>query len=606
MTPTASASREQLNRILASKTFRNADRLSKLLAYLVDAALAQTNEPLKEYSIALDVFDRPASFDPHSESVVRIAARQLRFKLRDYYDTEGRADPVRIDLPKGRYVPEFVAVEALAQSRWPWRWWRWAAAALAILSVAGATVYLVKRLRPAPITTVAVLPFDNLSAAPEDAYVCQGFVDELTTALANVETLRVVARTSAARLKESADLGAEARQARVSAVVEGSMRKTGEQYRITAQLISTADGYHRWSRTFVEDVGGIPAVTDAVARGIAETLRPGSKAPPHTTESSDLEARRLYWKGRYLRRQRGAEAVSQAVEAFRGAVQRDPRFAAGWTALAEACNTAAFHQLDGFAAGEAARQARDAARRALELDGAQAGAYGTLAAVSFFNDWDWPAAEGNFRRALALNPSDAKDRYWYALGLLSQGRVDEALTQARQARDLDPLSFTVSNDLAVVLYCARRYDEAMRLAREALATDATYFPAHALLGCCYAARKAYGEASREFEQALRGSDRYSYLVGRLGHAYALAGRTAEARKLLDELLQRGDAPTLSYVHVAYIYAGLGQTQPTLAALEKAFQRRDGDTSFLAVEPLFDGLRREPRFRALVARLRGGR
>jgi len=608
MGPTPAAVREQLGRITASATFRNADRASRLLSFLVEENLKDPSVSLKEYRVAVDLFARPESFDPKSDSIVRTAARELRFKLRDFYESEGAGDPILIDLPKGSYVPSYALRQRQAgASGKRLRRLFFAAAVVATAALAGAVLHMLSLAQRETPVTVAVLPFDTLSDAQEDNYMCQGLVDEVTTALANVEGLRVIARTSAAKLKDAPDPVAAARQLKISAVLEGSLRRSGDTYRVSAQLIRTSDGYHQWSRTFVEPGASLPAISTAAAVEIAGALlprAPARKANPATTVPA--KAREQYWRGRYLRRQRPVAAVRQAADAFQSAVESDPKFAAGWAALAEAWSTIAFHQMEAPGSQQAIAKSREAAARAIDLDPSNEEGHRVRAAIHFFHDWDWPAAERDFRRALRLNPSNHRTHYWYALGLLSQERIDEAVAQARMARDLDPLSFTVSNDLGVVYYCARRYDEAVQLARNALATDPNYLAAHALLGCCYSAKRDYAAAIREFETALAGEERFSYLLGRLGHALAASGRRREARAILSKLLERQDSPTLSWVHVAYVYAGLNDTSEALDALEKAIQRRDGDVSFLPVEPLFDPLRSNGNFVRLVQMVNGRR
>ena len=596
-----------MERVLASEAFKNAERLKRFLRFVVEEAVREPDGLLKEHRVAMQVFDRPESFDPRVDSVVRIAARQLRFKLRDYYETEGREDTLRIELPKGSYMPVFTVREpAPAAPPPPGRHLRrWALAAAGTLLVAG-SVYLLIRPRPAgppPVTAVAVLPFKTLGSDPELQHLSEGVVDELAGALSKTPSLRVLARTSASRFEGAQDVTAIGRQAHVGAVVEGSVRRDGGGVRISAQLIGTADGYHLWSQTQTVPAERIPEAVQSLAEAMSGALL-GPRASTATAPPArpiEPEALRLYWKGRYLRRQRSVEAMRESAQCFQSAVGRDPKFAAAWAALAEVHSTMSFHQVAGESPKDSIAKARAALEMAMQADGTVAEAYGIRGFIRFFHDWDWNGAEQDFRRALALNASYAKAHLWYSLLLQARNRPAEALKESRAARELDPLSYVVSVDLGVALYTARKYDESIRFARQTLLTDPTYTPAHALLGLCYAAKGAYAESIAELETAARGSERYSYLVGRMGYAHARLGRRREAQKLIEELTRSSDPGGVSLVHVAYIYTGLDQKSRALDLLEQACPRRDADACFLGVEPLFDPLRSEPRFAALLTR-----
>ncbi len=619
--------RAHLERLLASGSFRHAGRLSRFLRFVAERTLDGRGGDLKEYLIGVEVFDRPASFDPRTDSVVRVEARRLRAKLRDYYDAEGRDDPVGIELPKGTYAPSFSHRLTAAPSSGEFREAEKAApgeraargtprsrrallaAALVLCAVAAIAVTAIWGLPWAsapPFSTIAVLPFDSLSSDQNDAFFSDGLLDEVTTALAKVDGLRVVARNSASQFRRGQDVSAMGRRLKATAVLEGSVRRDGARLRVTAQLINTSNGYHLWSETFERDVGDVFAVQDDISDAITTAVsaklssrpsRPRSRPAPVSAEAQGLVAR-----GRYFRRERNLQGIDRAIEAFQRATSSDPAYARAYAALAEALMTKAFHEI--APQPDLIGKARAAASEALRLDATMAEAHGTLGAIGFFHDWDWPAAERAFRRALEINPSYAEAHQWYALGLVAHRRLDEGVAQSQLALELDPLSYAVSNDLAVRLYCARRFGESIAQARAALEADPKFFPAHAIIGSALAAQGRYREAVVELETALAVSDEpYSYLRGRLAHAYALAGRREDAVNVVAQMEALGQAGSVSPVHLAYAYTALGDHPHALELLEQAARLRDGDVVFIGVDPIFDPLAPDPRFRAILDRLR---
>jgi tetratricopeptide (TPR) repeat protein len=243
-----------------------------------------------------------------------------------------------------------------------------------------------------------------------------------------------------------------------------------------------------------------------------------------------------------------------------------------------------------------------AATRALELDDALADAYAALARVQAFYDWDWTAAEKNFQHALELNPSSAGTHVWYAMALLPQRRFVEALVQAQQGRELDPVAFIVSNPQGVVYYCSGQYDHAMGYAREVLKIDPSFSPAHALIGMAYDGQQRYAEAIAEYQTGLRLAPAHSFMTGRLGHAYAVSGNIEESSKLLEELLAKRDPSVYSDLHIAYIYVGIGDRERVFQQLQKAYERRDPDLPYINADPIMRPLRQDPRFVAMLKKV----
>lgn len=611
--------RSELKKVTASADFQRSPQLQRFLYFIVEEALAGRGDRLKEYVLGVEVFGRPASYDPRLDSLVRVEAHRLRATLEEYYREEGNGDSVSIYLPKGSYVPSFqfrnhaapLSVPPVSPiTAWLSRW-KWLVVGIALAAVAiGGTIYRLTRARLAPaarVLTVAVLPFQNLSSDPDSEFFCFGLMDEITTDLAKAQDLRVIARTSAQRFQRGDDISTIARQLKVDAIVEGSVRKYDNRVRITAQLINTRDALHIWSETYERPGSDLLRVQEetalAVARAVARRLDiRGTEKLGRVAPAANSEARELYWKGSYFRSQRGRENLNKGREYFEQAVQKDAQFAAAYSALADVDASLGYESNGGPVTSEFMSGSRHNAVRALELDDTLAEAYGALGAVQSFYDWDRTAAEKSFRRALELNPSDAKARLWYALALLPQRRFEEALAQAQQARELDPLSYTVSSQLGVAYYCSGHYDRAIQYAREMLSMDPNFVPAHALLGMSYEAQQKYSEAIAEYRAGLSLAPAHSFIMGRLGHAYAMAGQRDKASKLLNNMLARRDPSNFSDLHIAYIYVGLGDRERVFQQLERAYQRRDPDLPYMNSDPMLEPLRPDPRFTQMLKKV----
>ncbi len=613
----ADSARAQLEQVLASKAFAFADRQRRFLRFIVEQELSGRGGDIKEYLLGVEVFDRAESFDPRVDALVRVEARSLRVKLREYYETEGHADPVLIELPKGHYVPVFrlrtppaAAAEAVAAPAAGWLRRHWRAgivAGLALLAGGAGVAYRLAAFRPplAPASSIAVIPFANLTGDAEYEYFADGLVDEITTALAKIEGLRVVARTSAFQFTpKGGDVRGIGQRLRVGAVLEGSIRRQGARLRVTAQLINTADGYHLWSETYERDTRDMFAVQDEITAAVSRALRlrlagdPAARAA--TRRAQDPHAQELLWRGRHWRNQLTAEGFRKSVEYYGESLKRDPEYPEVWSALADAYSVMGFHGIG--PASEMRSKAKEAARRALALDDAMADAHAALAWVLLYHDWDWPGAEREFRRALELSPGFARARMRYAFGLASRGRFEEATAQARTAIDLEPLPFLSADDLGVILYFSRRYEEAMAQSRQTPEAEPVQAPARAALLRCLVAQGRYAAAIAEFEKSPDPALRFMGVPGRLGYAYAAVGRRDQAFRLLQQLPETDGQNVDACVHRAFVYAALGEKDRAFEYLQRALQRREPELSFLAVEPLWDSLRADPRFAALKKRM----
>ncbi len=608
LAPPEDAVRVQLQRILGSHTFARSRRQQRFLEYAVESVLAGKSEALKESVLGMAVFDRGEAFDPRSDNIVRVEARRLRQRLDEYYRNEGGEDEVAIEFPTGSYVPQFSQRETPTASPVvstidpriippPTRRFRFGVflviGAAALAGIAACAFLWLHSRKP---ISIAVLPFSDFSGGDEERYHADGITEDITQALAQTRRLRVVARTSAFQFRgKSQDVREIGRRLGVSRIVEGSVQNRDGRLRISARLVNTEDGFEVWSATEETDGAGIERAERALTAGLAQAMKTSPAAtalhvPPAAAQDLVLRARYLAGRG-------GEENRRRAVELYERAAALDPEYARPRAALASILSLEAFH--DPAAAPALAPRVRAAARRAIELDGTIPESHVALARLAWCYEWDWNAAERHWLRALELNPSHAPARQSYALALASRGRFREAVAESQRAAELDPLSFAASSDLGVVLYASRQFDRATAHARRSLTLAPDALPPHFLLGVAAAAAGRYAEAISELERHAERFHRAPAVIGRLGNAYARTGRRDEAAALLAEILRGPDAPR---IYAAMIQTALGDRPAALASLEQSAARRETDFLFLGVEPVFDPLRQEPRFAALLAKL----
>jgi serine/threonine-protein kinase len=601
--------RQELQRILNSPAFADSPRLCALLTFLVDETVCGRAGELKESVIAVEVFDRPTAFDHRTDSVVRVQVHNLRGKLRAFYEADGQEHPIRIELPQGSYVPVFqsnepvvVVPETIPQSpRFSVRS-KLLAAAVVILACGLGWWFWGGRLTlrwPRANPSLAVLPFLNLTGGADSEYVADGFVEDLTTQLARLPGLRVAARTSAYQYRgKSEDVRKIGRELGVATVLEGSIRNEGAKLRVTAQLVSTQNGYHLWSNIYDRELTGVQDVESEIQRAVAEALKVPRMSRPGPRHVAPADARDAYWRGRYIRAD--FRRTHESISWFEKAAAIDPRFAEDWAALASA-HAMTMYWAEGPLEEEVAKS-RQAAQRALDLDSTIPEAFLTLALLALYHDHDWPESERMYRRALDLDPNYSGAHLNYSLGLVAYKRFDEAMEQLKLAQQLDPILVLKSNNLVVALYGARRYDEAIRVARQRLEMDPKLFAAHEVIGICEAQKGNLATAIGEYEKAVAQGGRYLPLLGNMGYALARAGRVAEARSILSELLARQDRTGGASVDLACVYTGLGEKQQAISWLRRAADEHASHVIFIGVNPIFDPLRGEPEFQALCTRL----
>ena len=586
--------RAQLERLLGAPSFKSSLRRGQLLRYLIERTLAGEADRINEYAIGIDVFEKPASFDPRIESIVRTEAGRLRQKLREYYAAEGSDDRVLVEIPLRSYKPVFVfrepEVPPLAQSKR--REWRFIALGLVVVAAALAAWLWLGRAH-APIRALVVLPFQNLSPGGADEYLSDGLTDELTNEFANWKDLRVVARTSAYQYKGRAeDVRKIGRDLNVDAVLEGSLAKHGDQVRITAQLNRAADGYHLWSQSYDTRSPDMLKVQREIAQSIAAAVRKlGGKVPNPAKHAStnDPEALDLYLRANYEYSRLNPESLARSLALFERAIRKDPGYARAYVGAAMAeMELANFVHVP-----EALKHARAALTEALKLDPDSGDAHWLLAELAEQHEWDWPAAEREFRLALEKDPR-ATTHAAYGWSLATHGRFPEAQTQCTAAENLEPLGIAPRFCQFYVYYFQLQYPQARKMLLGVLDLHPDLIYAHVLLGRIAVALKDCAEAARQFAAAgrnLPGS------AAPLAAAYTCAcrGQRDRARQYLQTAAASVPPPILYEIAVGF--ALLGDKDTTLLYLQKSRAANENQTTILA-DPAFDIVQADPRFAAL--------
>ena len=456
---------------------------------------------------------------------------------------------------------------------------------------------------PAGIRSLAVLPLESLSGDASQNYFADGMTDELITDLAQISALRVISRTSVMAYKGARKpLPQIARELNVDAMVEGTVLRSGDQVRITAQLIEASTDKHLWSQSYEGELRDTLALQNRVAGAIADQIRisltPQEQTALKNAKVVNPEAYESYLKGRYFWNKRTADGFKIALAYFNQAIEEDPKYAQAYSGLADTYVLLGDWEYGVMAPKEAYPKAKAAATRALELDNSLSDAHTSLASLGMF-DWDWQSAGKEFRRAIELNPGYATAHQWYAWHLNLLGRQREAIAEIRKAESLDPLSLIISADTADLLFVARRYDESIQQSRKTLEMDPNFAIAHFELSQTYLQKRMYSEAIAELQRAIELSGGSTTFTSNLAYAYAASERRNEAVKILNDLTSRSNGSS-DAAEIALIHAGLGEKDQAMAWLEKAFSERFIPSILL--RPGFDPLRSDPRFQNLVHRI----
>ncbi len=569
------AGRQELERILASGTFRQVDRLKRFLRFVATEALQGRGDQLKEYVIGVQVFDKNTSFDPRADPIVRVQARRLRTRLARYYRDEGADDAVVLDLPKGGYAPVFRPRDAGATAR------RSLGAALAGQN------------------TLTVLPLSDLSAGRDLDYFCQGLRQEIIHRLARLEALRIMTASPGDDAASQRDVYPSA----VAMLVTGSVRKSGDRLRTTIHLVDNATSSYLWSESIDTGCNDILAAQETVADAVVRKLEPrlldagrrrGGRRP-----AENLAARNLYVQGRYHLSQRTDEGLHKALDFFEKAIVEDPQFAPAHSGLADAHGLMAHYGVRQPAVAWA--RAASSAAAAVMLDGNSAEAHTSLAHMKATQDWDWDGAAREFLVAIGLDPGYATAHHWYAMScLVPMGRLDDALEEMRLAQSLDPVSSIVARDLAMVHTYRREFDAALEQCDQTIELNPHFSPAYWTLGVIQEQRADLDEALAAFQRAIDLAPQNPRMHAGLARTLALSGK----RKLAIAAQRRLDAVArqryVSPFEFATIRFALGQTDAGFESLQKACVDRAFDVLALKVDPRFDQVAGDPRFKAILA------
>src|SRR6201993_1372608 len=482
--------------------------------------------------------------------------------------------------------------------------WKISLFVVLLVMVSLATWKLYSWKHPSPIIrSLAVLPLESLSSDPSQDYFADGMTDELISDLGQISALRVISRTSVMGYKRARKpLPQIARELDVDAVVEGTVLRSGDQVRITAQLIEASSDKHLWSQSYEGQLRDTLALQNQVAQAIADQIRINlnsqERAALKNAQVVNPEAYESYLKGRYFWNKRTADGLKVALAYFNQAIEEDPKYAQAYSGLADTYVLLGDWEYGVLTPNEAFPKAKAAAIKALELDNTLSDAHTSLASLGMF-DWDCRSAGEEFRRAIELNPGYATAHQWYAWHLNLLGRKSEAITEMRKAESLDPLSLIVSADLADVLFVARLYDESILQSRKTLDMDPNFAVAHFELGQAYVQKRRYREAIAELQRANELSGGSTTCTSNLAYAYAESGQRDEAVKILNHSTGRSNGFS-DASEIALIYTGLGDNDQAMAWLDKAYSERFNPSILL--RPGFDSLRSDSRFQDLVHRV----
>jgi serine/threonine-protein kinase len=486
---------------------------------------------------------------------------------------------------------------------------RWAlAASLALVAIAvGTTVLWMSGVwrrpagspAPSPITSVAVLPLENLSGDPSQEFFSDGLAEELLNDLAKIPGLRVTARTSSFQFKgKSSDLRAIGQKLNVASVLEGSVRKDGRRLRIRVQLVDAREGFHLWSETYERQLDDIFAVQEDIARSVAAALKVavlGRAASANSSQTKDPEAYSAYLQGRYFYGRRGKEDLERAATYYTAAIKRDSGYAAAWAGLAEVHHRQADN---GYLPVEEGYQtARREVERALTLDEGLALAHVEMGWIKRAHDWDWEGADAAYQRALALDPGNGAALAGAAVLAFTLGRLNDAIELDTRAASLDPLSVGTHSNLGLHAYYAGRMDEATAALKKALELNPDFPIARVTLGRVLLAQAQYEAALGEME---REPDPVWHLYG-LCLAYRAAGRAKEANAALAAFIKE-HGETMAF-QIAEVFAYRGEADRAFEWLDRAFALRDGGMADIKNDPLLKSLEGDRRYTALLKRLR---
>lgn len=611
---TAAQVRAQCDRILASKGFSRSQRQSTFLKYVVEAELEGQADRLKEYTLGLEVFDKDDSFDPGIDSIVRVEASRLRSKLSEYYVGEGREDSLRIDIPKGHYVPTFQLIgtsKRKPDTQAGWKFWAGSvAAALVVIGLTLAYFLLEKeststvnyQIPPSP-NSIAVLPLRDWSRIPE-AYFSDAMTDALISALAEVDNLQVTSLTSIMRYKSTEIPIPEIGRALGAAyILEGSVFRDADRARITAQLIEADTDKHVWSRTFDRPLSDLFSVQTEVAAAVAAQISNKLVSTP-VSDSRDINpvAYEAFLKGRYYYNQFSTQGFKRGIKFFQEAIDIEPNYAEAYAGLASCHCLLAGHGLEIVSPDIAIPEARSMAEKAMSLNKELAEPYAFLGIINLKYEWNFKDAETMLSRAIELNPNLFQAYIWQSQILEAAKRHGEAIDSARQAKKLNPLSLEASLNLGWQLFQSGNLTEASAEIDKLIEFNPDFWGGHWAKGHIYNRRQSHERAIEEFKRAVELGGGHSLPLAALGYTYAIAGMPEEAQRTVSELEYLAADVYVSPLHVATVYAGLNEPDLLFEWLESAYRVRARSLPWMQVKyelkPFYD----DSRFQDLLKRI----
>ena len=635
--------REHLKEVIASRAFSGSKRAQDFLQLIVEHALAGRYDSLRERMIGAEMFGRSIDYDTANDAVVRVKATEVRKKLAQYYLEAGKKPAVRIELPIGSYVPKFQweSLETSAQSS--------AETGLPVFpegttaqetsgespeavineppSLSGGKLRTTSRVLVSvflglglsaiigyasfrgwfkdsngrtKISSIAILPLQNLSGDPGQDYFADGITEELIADLGQVSALRVISRTSAMTYKGTKKTLPEiAHELGVDAILEGSVLREHNQVRITAQLIDARTDDHIWAHNYVRDLTSVLALQGEVAQAIADEISikvtPQEQARLARARPVNSEVQDLYLQGKHLL---NAGDPQRAIDYFQEAIDKDPTYASAHAALAESYGRTG--EAGWLPYSEAFPRQKAEAVKAIELDDALPEGHAELANAVMDLSWDWTTSGKELRRALELNPNSTTVHATYAFYLERVGRLPEAITEAKRVLQLDPVSSRSFITAGILYYFAHQYDQALALLQRASALEpnppAFLFPFP--LGVIYAEKDMYGDAVAEFQKL----GNKPHALGHLGNVYARMGRITEAHGTISKLEEHVQKSGIGRYEIALVYAGLGEKDEAFTWLERSYDERDKGLTYLKIDPCMDPLRSDPRFARLLQRV----
>jgi adenylate cyclase len=566
---------EQLARIVDSPRFISSARLCRFLSHIVNRTIGGDLDSLKEFSIAMEVFERTSEYDPNIDAIVRVEARRLRAKLKEYYEGPGSNDLVLIGLRPGSYVPIFRWLDTQTRTQG-------------------------QEFGPAVqgSASVAVLPFVNMSPEPEQDYFCDGISEEIINSLTCIAGLKVIARSSAFQFKgTSLDVREVGRRLDADVIIEGSVRKAGDQLRITAQAIQAETGHSLWSKVFRRELKDVFAIQEEIAQTVAGLLRvdlPEARARARPS-IRDLEPYTKYLRARFLIHQQSPETLRAALEQLTELTHEFPDYALAYSGMAAASG---FLSLFGIVSGrDIYPEVKANAERGYALDPDSEETCTILGGIRGWFEYRWDDALKLYARALELNPGHAPAHFFHAMALLCRGNLKAAEAGLRRSTELDPLSASDCARLAYLHYVKGDYRSAGKHLEKSLELDCDYPEALFYKGLLCFQQEDYDSAVEYLRRT-----RLPLKMGLLAAVYARKGNRPKAKQCVDELCQLSASQYVTPLAEALAAIGLSDSDLAFQRLNEAIDHKTNFVNLLAVEPFFHPLRSDQRFARVLKRL----